>query len=503
MSHVVGPLPLSSTSYVARAFEKRCFDLLARREWVLLLGPRQHGKTSALIRIRRSLQDAGFRCSLVDLQSMPAALNFTQLLEWFAKHIAASFGQNLVEHAVNRGRLEDWLHLATEGVSEPIVVLIDEASSIRDEAIRNSFYGQIRALKTSAASAPNQANQIVFLFAGTFKPESLVDDLNSPFNVCRRVDTEDLDLEQVKELARVLGEEAEAVANAVYSGVGGQPHLAQHLIGTVEILENEGRPAAVSEELEALELDGCDHLTGIFGAVMSDAKLTKIVNEVASNGRVANDPANADYRFLMVLGLLKREGSFLTFRNELYRRVACASPQLGGTGATTAIVSPMYTLPLGAFAFIGDPEYREICHSAYNGAVVAANAGHYRMTIVGFGVALEALLIDWISRRAQGDVASAVAAAKVDPSAAKKVAFNGYEDEVDPSTWRLVNLMKVARRLSGVRGPLDVPESLREMRNLVHPALVKKGYLPETSLSPEATAASGLVAMVMRDMQQP
>jgi hypothetical protein len=53
--------------------------------------------------------------------------------------------------------------------------------------------------------------------------------------------------------------------------------------------------------------------------------------------------------------------------------------------------------------------------------------------------------------------------------------------------------MRVARLIDGTKGPLDLPESLREMRNFVHPAAMKSGYLPEHDLLPEATAAEGFL----------
>jgi predicted AAA+ superfamily ATPase len=95
MTHTNGPVPLGSADYAPRTFEDETLALLLKREWVLLLGPRQHGKTSALLRIRRKLIDTGLRCSFVDLQALPPALSFRELLEWFGRKVAQSLGHDL------------------------------------------------------------------------------------------------------------------------------------------------------------------------------------------------------------------------------------------------------------------------------------------------------------------------------------------------------------------------------------------------------------------------
>ena len=68
-------------------------------------------------------------------------------------------------------------------------------------------------------------------------------------------------------------------------------------------------------------------------------------------------------------------------------------------------------------------------------------------------------------------------------------------------TWRLVNLVHIARRLNGHRGPLEVSEALRNMRNYVHPGKICEVYLAEIEMEPEAVTAGSLVAAVMRDIQ--
>lgn len=504
MTYTSGPVPLSSTGdYVTRDFEELMFRHASNREWVLLLGPRQHGKTSALLRIRRQLEAAAFRCAFVDLQTMPPELNFAQLLEWFAHKVASALGHALAQAPQGRqDSLEEWLACAIPMPGTPLVIMIDEASMIRDPVVRNAFYGHIRALKSAGAVAePNEVSSIVqFIFSGTFRPETLVDELNSPFNVCRRLDTDDLTEDKAVELARSsLGrEDLDDVARTIYAEVGGQPHLIQHLL-TVAAPHSDPETAktAVDAEVNRLREQGSDHIDSIFRVVVQDSGLLKIVGELALNGRMHSDPANMDFRFCVVLGLMRRDGAFLVFRNALYESVAKRSAQLRPEDVgVPGIASRFYPIDGHSINFITDSQYQEICVAAYNGAVTAINGRSFRLAVVSFGVALEAILLDFLCRQAPS-----IPAAIAGTSGQQRPTFNNHEDRNNPETWRLVNLMKVARAMDGVRGRLDIPESLREMRNFVHPVLMRQNYIPEPQLEPEAVGAGALIAMVMRDIK--
>jgi hypothetical protein len=502
-----GPVPLGSSNYVEREFETQVTAYLHAREWVLLLGPRQHGKTSALVRIRRSLQESGLRCAFVDLQGQPPRLGFRELLAWFTGQVCRSLGTQLVDPPTDRrDSIEDWLDANVAMPGAPLIIIIDEASSIRDDEIRNSFYGQVRAIKSAAAAAgPEKLSTVLqFVFSGTFRPESLVDERNSPFNVCRRVETEDISPANIRALAATHIPEADVdrISTLILERVGGQPFLAQSLLAVAITNPDADPDKAINIEVERLIVEGSDHLDSLFRTVIQDAKLMQIASLATKRGFVQNDPANADFKFASVLGLMRRDEDKLVFRNDLYKRVSLGSPQLSAeTQAAAEHFSRLYHKEENSFAFLGDAELREIALSAYNGAVSATNTGSYRLALVGFGMVLESVLIDWLSRQTAPDIANAVAAAT--NAANVKSLFNRHEDQNDPSTWRLVNLMKVARQFNKVRGALELPEALRDMRNFAHPAVIKARYLHESNMRPEAIAASGLVDMVMRDIQLP
>ena len=96
--HLHGPVPLDDPIYAERGFETALVKEVQAGHWVLLLGPRQHGKTSAFLRVRKTLSDHATSTALVDLQKVPPFDTYAQLVTWFANQVAVSLG-NAVEIA--------------------------------------------------------------------------------------------------------------------------------------------------------------------------------------------------------------------------------------------------------------------------------------------------------------------------------------------------------------------------------------------------------------------
>ena len=67
-------------------------------------------------------------------------------------------------------------------------------------AHQRRFFSQLRALHNRRAmdAADAVSRRVQFAFAGTFRPEQLIDSPNSPFYVSREPMVDDLDLEQVR-----------------------------------------------------------------------------------------------------------------------------------------------------------------------------------------------------------------------------------------------------------------------------------------------------------------
>jgi hypothetical protein len=490
--HVGGPVPLGSVAYAERAFEDGVLTELRAGRWVLLLGPRQHGKTSALLRIRRELRESGYRCALISLQSLPPFDHYAELLSWFARRAATDLGVELAQPAGDAAKdLSEWMApLITD--ADPSVIIVDEASGIANDEWRNSFFGQLRSLGQDL-SGRGDARRLVFAFSGTFRPETLVDARNSPFNVCQRVDSDDLSIAAAEELwARVTNEAVPPEVGAAFAVVGGQPYLLQRLYAAVAAAEPDERPEVLASALEVLRQGGDDHFEGVFGKIFPDRTLTDIVHRIVVDGSIPNEPANADFRYLQVIGFAVRDEDRLRFRYPIYREFAATSRQLSEAARDLGRISLIAPAP-DSYDHMAREELAEIGLSAHIAGIRAYNAGSYRMALIGFGSALESLLIDALLQLSEGQLDEAIRASRA--------RLQDREDPHDPLTWRLVTLVKAAGAAAlGVRR-FEPPDSLRDWRNQAHPSVALANYLPSERMEPEAIAASGLLSAVLRDLR--
>jgi len=485
-----GPVPLEDPVYATRNFETDLVREIQAGKWVLLLGPRQHGKTSAFLRLRKTLLEHATTAALIDLQKSPPFESYQELVSWFSNQVASAL-DNAVEIDETKD-LATALNQALPAGSAPVVILVDEASNIANDSWRNSFYGQLRAISSERATAKagEIAKRLRFVFTGTFRPERLVAEANSPFNICERIDTTDLSNEDVVRLVADANlENAREIGQTIYDEVGGQPYLNQRLIYSA--LNSDDRIEGIKREIAKLREGDSEHIKNLFARVIRDDGLSSIVSEVVANGKVAHEAGNEDQRYLIVLGILRREKGWLYFRNNLYAQVACHSPNFSKSVPVEGNRVVIFPLESGAFSKVHSEELKEIAYCAQLGAVGAYKARSNRLALAGFGTAMEAVLIDFLKRQKPNDLA--VAAAQCKQNKAR------WYDATDPSTWMLVDLMRGTRKLLG-QGDVDIPENLREWRNLIHPGASIKNYKKDEDLTPEVCTAAGQLQIILRDL---
>jgi len=492
--HTHGPVPIGSSAYVVRQFENTVRSELLANRWVLLLGPRQHGKTSALLRAKVELAAAGVLCATVDLQGLPPYSQYSEILDWIARRVAPQLGTTSVAPP-DRDDLDAWLSAIAPPGAAPLAIFFDEASSIANDAFRNALFGQLRSIATLRSESPAAA-RIRCLFSGTFRPETLVDERNSPFNVCQRVETDDFTIEQTRQLAATNpNDDLSAFADQIYAKVRGQPYLTQRLLADLSAAEADARPEAIASSIDGIVNGDDGHCERLFSRVFEDERLIRVVDQLVRTTSVAYQPANADFRYLQVIGVARRETTSLVFRNDLYRDVAARSPQIAGSATAAIQGAPvLFALPPTAFDFMKSVELRDVVLGSHSGAVRSYNDGAYRLALAGFGCALEGILLDWLRAVTAPNLAAAVGRARHK--------WTPVESRTDPTSWRLVTMIVVGRELSTKFRPVEPPDVLREWRNLIHPAKALDHFVRDAALEPEARAASGLFEAFRRDVAE-
>jgi hypothetical protein len=500
--HVGGHVPLTAEAYVDRNFVDDVFgDVLAGR-WVLLLAPRQNGKTSALVRIVERLRSSGIAAARLTTQTLPEAVSLERVYEHFGRSLARQFNVDLVEPTgADREEIEPWLAKALPNGDAPCIVVLDEAAGITDEVVRGTFYRQLRALHDARDQpwSSNLGSGLSWLFAGTFSPQKLVEDsLTSPFNVCVLHRAPELTRDEVHELLVKVGrEDLGNFVEPVMAAVGGQPYLVQALLSAAAAGDT-GVTAddRFSRALLTLSTGASPHLQGLLSSVVSDGDVRTIASELAVAEDGIRYRATPAHDFLEVCGLAKLdEDGQLRLRNEIYAAVARAHPLLAAQPSTEVVATAAASPTPEAMTFMADEDLARVAAEMSDAGFAAMREGRHRIAVIAMGSAAEALLIDLLESSAQTDLQSAVTA--------QGPKFSQYENPAHPATWRLVNLMKVAHahpRLAGAE--LTVSDALRDWRNLVHPAVSREKKLADADLAPEATAASGLLGILIRELSR-
>jgi hypothetical protein len=499
--HTKGAVPIDSPAYVERTFENELFKEITRRHWVLLLGPRQHGKSSSLVRLKRRVRDEGMACARVDLQSIADQPEYAVFLKAFATQAAREYGHQITDQPTDPNDLEAWLTLCAPKDGR-IVLFIDEAAAIRPE-FRNTFYSQLRSIANGGSEGRTVTDRLVCVFSGSFVPQLLVQDSNnSPFNVCTFVYTNDLTLEQAESLfATVITEPAPDLVKIIFELVGGQPYLLQTIFDDLSQVPEDQRATEFLSLAMALKQGNDDgHTSNLFRSVLNTPTLSTVVTNILVNGFIPDSPADLDIQLLVTMGLVKRLEGRIVFRNNLYQEIARLAPQFS-QGAVLANAAGeqarMFPREIAAFSFITDPNLREVVFNAYNAGVNSYIHGFYRLSLISFGSALEGILITWLTSRSAPDLSAAVTSAK---AAAPPAQFRKVADETDPINWTLANMIRVTRQSVASKQISEPNEALREWRNLIHPAVVIKNYHANSQLDPEARQANAMLDVVLRDI---
>ena len=319
-----GVLPTTERAYVVRQFERETFEQLSAGRWVLLLGPRKCGKSSALWRIRSRLEESGYSCATIDLQSYGGQdENYAGFLEWFADSLAAELGVSFVRPPKRqRNQLKSWLRKVVRSELGTTAIFIDEAGGVPSR-FRTPFFSQLRAFfgrrGQGGSPAGQVATRVVFAFAGTLLPARLIDSDNSPFNVAFERTAGDLTSAEVAELAALgLGGDAAHYAQRAFAETHGQPYYVQHLLAAVQSAGDDPalRSAAFDAALRELQQGAHGHLEDLTRMVEKDEGLRALVPRIL-DGNLSFDPGSSVHRYAIIAGVARYPAGLLVAPNPI------------------------------------------------------------------------------------------------------------------------------------------------------------------------------------------
>lgn len=326
---VGGAVPPDSPFYVRRACDLEFQQALQNRESILLVkGARQMGKTSLLAQGTRQARQAGWRCGMTDFQK----LNSTQMAseEVFYKMLAATlarqlkfkydfdnewddiFGANL--------NMETFLRELLDVEEVPLVWFMDEVDKLFLAPFASDFFGLVRSWHNSRSTETDGPwNKLTVVISYATEAHLFIQDLNqSPFNVGRKLDLEDFNIQQMVDLNGRYGGPLSSYQDVeqLHRLIGGQPFLTRKAL---DILAS-GKYDFASLLAEAERDDGPfnDHLKRI---LISVSRLPDVVESVrlllAGQSLISRD---AYYRLLSSGVIQQGKEGRAAFRCALYER---------------------------------------------------------------------------------------------------------------------------------------------------------------------------------------
>lgn len=483
-------------AYVSRGFEGDCFSHLTAGSWVLLLGPRQHGKTSGLVRVAHRLKESGVECAYVDLQRFGARqCTYEAFLAWLARAASSAFGVQAPVAPAYTDDVESWLAASVPADSGSVALILDEAAAVPEEH-RNRFFSQMRALYNSRAVLGDAGafGGLVVAFSGTFDPDDLITGDNSPFNICQRVDTSDFTLNESENLAvDILGPGSPpGVAAKVYELVGGQPFLTQAAFQLIETSAG----VTIEEVLQDFK-DRCmvggynNHLPRLLGQFATDPTAMSTLRQLAGGDEFlrfsALDRVQARLR---VVGICRVVGQHLRIRNSLYQDFVLSIPE--GPASPSTAVSTVLRLEAMNFATVRETALRRLAVEAYGAGVDLIGTGSWRMALAAFGSCLESIFLDFASRLSGADLTTA-------REAVRSVDTRNRMPEANPRSWSFAQL------ITGVSAVCALPaatsaDTVRGWRNLIHPSVAMRTPSPSDGYEAEARIAATWIQAVLRDL---
>jgi hypothetical protein len=238
-----GPLETGSRHYLRRPTDDEILrHLEAPRGVVNLKGPKQTGKSSAILQLYAARDRGDLRVVLINFESMPA--RFLRDIEVLWKQIVQEAAEQLglprwtpacwKDDAGYRHNLRAFFkdHVFADD-PKPVVMCFDELDRQfdRERGVKEEFRATVRHLFTQAAYDP-LLKRVRWLLAFSSEPIYYLGEIDwAPLDVGRKVDMRMFEPEEVRELSRRHGLEWEpTLVEKIIEYGGGRPQLTQEIV---------------------------------------------------------------------------------------------------------------------------------------------------------------------------------------------------------------------------------------------------------------------------------
>jgi len=334
--------------YIERQADRDALTHLRAMDYLLVIEPRQQGKTSLInhLMCHQAMGDVAF--AYVDVTTPDRSTETTwyqtlcpRILRQLRGFIPRDRWPVIPQNSAGwRDFLWDVAALATDA-HQRVVIALDEIGAVTFHGA-TEFFSVLRDVYNSR-QAETEFKQLTFLLSGAFHPRDLIeDDKISPFNIAQHVRLADFTLTQVRELvgkANWTDEQATALAERIHHWTDGQPYLTQLLCS---YLEPDATPADVDAGVERLRREDENHLPPMLKRLNSDEKPHRYVERILAGERIKFYPReNRRQAQLELLGIIKADAEgCCAIRNRIYVQALGRSGEMSAPEVKDEMKSP-------------------------------------------------------------------------------------------------------------------------------------------------------------------
>jgi len=340
---VGGALLADSPVYIERKADYEALAHLRNMDYLLVIEPRQQGKTSLINHLMRHPASGDVSFAYADVttpdRSTEAAWYQTlcpRILRQLRNLIPRDQWPAIPSDSTGwRDFLCDVAMFAADA-HRRVVIALDEIGAVTFPGA-TEFFSVLRDVYNSRQAEP-ELKQLTFLLAGAFHPRDLIkDDKISPFNIAQHVRLQDFrDPQAIWDLVGHLlrsykhyfsederVEQVKAISERIHYWVDGQPYLTQWLCQHLTRYGPAVTPRHVDEGVEQLRREDDNHLPPLLEHLDSDKKLREYVDRILAGERIKFYPReNRRQAQLELLGLIKADANgFCRIRTRIYEKV--------------------------------------------------------------------------------------------------------------------------------------------------------------------------------------
>lgn len=344
-----GPLTQDDSElYVVRSCDGQLLEQIRSMNYVMIVEPRQQGKTSLLFRLMADPNLENIVIAYLDastLDQRSEAQWYSSLCSRLLRQTHRWLPRN--EWPSTPDSSSAWrdflfeLAILSAKNDKLLLITLDEVGGIKTPDA-TGFFSVMRDVYNSRQVEPVFAS-LTFALIGAFNPRDLIDDDRiSPFNIAQRVRLPDFTIDQVRRLllnGGWIGAHLHEVVERIHYWTNGQPYLCQTICA--HLLENAAE-ADVDAAVQHVLMNDENHFPPIAQRIAKDTRLRSYVGELLSGARSRFNPiANSRQRELEIAGVVRADAQgFCVMRNRMcdvmMRELVVEHNETGPSGLSTA-----------------------------------------------------------------------------------------------------------------------------------------------------------------------